>query len=64
MTDTRILRRPEVSARAGLSRATIYRMIARGAFLRPVRLSERATGWRTDEIEELLDSRERAGSWR
>ena len=28
MTDTRILRRPEVSARAGQSRATIYRLIA------------------------------------
>ena len=53
----KILRGPEVSARVGLSRATLYRMIARGAFPRPVRLSERATGWRTDEVDEWLASR-------
>ncbi len=52
-----ILRGPEVSARVGLSRATLYRMIARGTFPRPVRLSERATGWRTDEVDEWLASR-------
>ena len=53
----KIIRRPEVVARVGLSSATLYRLISRGAFPRPVRLSTRATGWRTDEIEEWLASR-------
>ena len=53
----KILRRSEVVARVGLSSATLYRMIALGAFPRPVRLSTRATGWRTGEVEEWLASR-------
>ena len=57
LADKRILRRSQVIARVGLSRATLYRLIARGVFPRPVRLSERATGWRSDEVEEWLASR-------
>ena len=53
----KILRRSEVVARVGLSSATLYRLISRGAFPRPVQLSERATGWRTEEVEEWLASR-------
>ena len=57
LPDTRILRREEVLARVGLSQATIYRLIGRGMFPCPVRISTRATGWRSDEIEEWLASR-------
>ncbi len=57
LTSKRILRRPEVLARVGLSQATLYRLISRGVFPRPVRLSERTTGWRTDEVEGWLNSR-------
>ena len=53
----KILRRPEVLSLVGVSQATIYRMISSGEFPRPVRIGVRATGWRTDEIEEWLASR-------
>ena len=56
LADTRILRRPEVLDRAGFSQATLYRMMSNGEFPRPVRISPRATGWRSDEIEEWLAS--------
>jgi prophage regulatory protein len=55
--DDRILRRPEVEARCGLSRSTIYVMIAEGTFPRPVRLGKRAVGWPESAIAEWLESR-------
>ena len=57
LADRRILCKDEVVALTGLSSATIYRMVARGEFPRPVQLSPGRTGWRTDEIEEWLASR-------
>ena len=53
----KILRRSEVVARVGLSRATLYRMISNGEFPRSVRIGVRATGWRSDEIDDWLASR-------
>ena len=53
----KILRRPALLARVGISQATVYRMMSRGEFPRPVRVGQRATGWRTDEVEEWLASR-------
>jgi prophage regulatory protein len=53
----RILRRPEVEAYTGLSRSTIYAMIADGAFPKPVRLGKRAVGWPEATIIEWLDAR-------
>ena len=61
--EARILRLREVSLLTRLSKATIYRLLRSGAFPRPIRLSERAVGWRTEEIDEWLASRERAGGW-
>lgn len=52
-----ILRRPDVEARVGLSRATIYAKMADGTFPKPIRLSQRAVGWRTDDIDEWLAAR-------
>ena len=45
-----------------LSKATIYRMIKAGTFPRPIKIAQRAVGWRRGEVEEFLASRERAGS--
>ena len=42
---TRFLRRPEVTARTGLSRSTIQVRLAEGHFPRPVSLGSRAVGW-------------------
>ena len=54
----RILRRPEVEARTGLSRSTLYAMMAEGEFPKPLRLGKRAVGWTEASIAEWLASRE------
>ncbi len=54
------LRLPEVKRLSGLSRSTIYRLEAGGTFPTRVKLSERATAWRTDEILAWLEARPRA----
>ena len=54
---TRILRRPEVEACIGLSRSTLYAMMADGEFPRPLRLGKRAVGWSDAAISEWLESR-------
>ena len=59
--EPRVLRLREVSLLTRLSKATIYRLLNSGGFPRPIRLSARAVGWRTEEIDEWLDGRERAG---
>jgi prophage regulatory protein len=57
---TLILRLPEVKARTGLSRSTIYSYIAKGDFPKPVPLGMRAVGWVESEIEDWLQARVRA----
>lgn len=54
----RILRRPQVLARTGLSRSTIYALIVDGKFPQPVQLGLRAVGWREGDVEAWLHSRQ------
>ena len=58
---SRILRRPEVEVRTGLSRSTIYAMMDEGTFPRPLRLGKRAVGWPDHIIAEFLQSRSQTG---
>ena len=51
MTESRILRLPEVKRLVGLGRSAIYERIGRGEFPRPVRLGPRSVGWHAAEIE-------------
>lgn len=51
-----ILRLPAVKARIGLSRSSIYLMVSRGLFPRPIPLGARAIGWVESEIEEWLSA--------
>ena len=53
----RICRRPDVEKMVGLSRSTIYAMIAEGSFPKPVKLGKRAVGWRESEVNAWLKSR-------
>ena len=53
----RILRLPEVMARAGLSRASVYRGGREGRFPRPVKLTERASGWYEHEVDAWIEER-------
>ena len=54
----RILRRPDVEARTGLSRSTIYEWMKRGEFPQPVALGARLVGWSETDIEAWLAARE------
>lgn len=56
----KIFRRPAVQDLTGLSRSTLYAMIADGRFPAPVKLGTRAVGWREADLNEWLASREAA----
>lgn len=45
-----LLRLREVKAQVGLSRSSIYALMAQGKFPRPVKISTRAVGWPEHEI--------------
>lgn len=52
-----IIRRPQVEARTGLSRSTIYSRIKAGTFPAPVSLGEKAVGWVESEIDAWIAAR-------
>ena len=56
------LRRPAVQALTGLSRSTIYDLMAKGAFPRPVRLTAKAVAWPESAIAEWLAQRPTANA--
>lgn len=47
----------EVSKRVGLSRTSVWRLVKRGDFPPPLRLSSQRRGWIDREISEWLDAR-------
>ena len=51
---TQILRRRQLEEQLGLSRSSIYKMVADGLFPKPIKLGPRAVGWRADEVENWL----------
>jgi len=53
----RIYRRPDVEKLVGLSRSTLYAMMAEGSFPKPVKLGKRAVGWREADVLDWLESR-------
>ena len=65
MTDTmrrlvaeKHLRRPAVEEITGLSRTTIYALMARGDFPKPVKLTGKAVAWPESAIASWLASRQ------
>lgn len=52
-----ILRLPDVRAKSGLSRSTIYLRISQGLWTRPVNLGGRAVGWPDSEVATLNAAR-------
>jgi prophage regulatory protein len=53
----RILRRPAVEARTGLSRSTLYDHMRNGTFPRPVPLGTKSVGWLESDISKWIDDR-------
>lgn len=51
------LRRPAVETITGLSRSSIYDMMTRGDFPRPVRIGRRAVAWPESAVMEWLAAR-------
>src|SRR3954447_7964461 len=58
---TRILRKPDVKSRTGLSNSTIYAWIKDGRFPAPIALGDRAVGWLESEIDSWIAARIAAG---
>ena len=56
MTDKH-LRRPAVQELTGLSRSTIYDLMAKGAFPRQIKLTTKAVAWKESAIVEWLAQR-------
>ncbi|SMC67589.1 helix-turn-helix transcriptional regulator [Primorskyibacter flagellatus] len=54
----KLIRRPEVEARTGLSRSTIYDWMKRGEFPQPVKLGARLVAWRESDVTAWLEARE------
>ncbi len=55
----KMLRPPEVMARTGLSRTTIWRRVRADTFPAPTELGENSIGWPESEISDWLAKRPR-----
>lgn len=52
-----ILKLSEVKLISGLSASSIYRGAANGTFPKPIKLSERSSGWIKSEVDQWLNER-------
>ncbi|AKS22498.1 MAG: phage DNA binding protein [Leptospirillum sp. Group II 'C75'] len=57
----RILRLPEVLSTVGISRSSLYALIAQGQFPRQIRLSPRTSGWRLSDVEDWIRAKAECG---
>ena len=57
MLNRTICRLPEVMARTGLSRSTIYNLVSKGKFPSQINLGPRAVGWVESEIVDWIEER-------
>ena len=55
--ENRLIRLPDVIAKTGLGRASIYRYIDLGEFPAPVRVGERASAWVEQEVDDWINRR-------
>ncbi len=51
------IRIKELEAMTGLPKSTIYRMAREGRLPKPVKLAQRASGWRKSEIDQWAATR-------
>ena len=59
--EERMLRLRSVERMTGLSKSTLYRLIRKGSFPAPLRLTRKAVRWRREEVNEWLSLRPRGG---
>ena len=53
-----ILRPPQAATHCGVSKPTLYRMAKDPNFPKKIRLSARCVGWRIEDLDNWLKSRE------
>lgn len=56
-TQRRLIRRPAVTDRTGLSRTTIWRAVRAGTFPVPVPIGQRAMAWVEAEVDAWIEAR-------
>ena len=56
----RLLRRPDVEQRCGVTRSTIYRLMDEERFPRPIHVGPKAVRWLESDIDAWMASRPRA----
>lgn len=47
----------KVTAKTGMSRSWIYEMVQQGKFPRPIRITSKAVGWVSSEVDAWIDDR-------
>ena len=52
-----LLRRPTVQQRTGLARSTLYQLIARGQFPKPILITSKAVAWPSDLVDKWIAQR-------
>lgn len=57
-----ILRLPQVQARTGLARSTIYALIARNEFPRPLKLTAKSVGWSSTVVNQWIAQKVQDGA--
>ena len=57
MENLKIVRRSDVESITGLSRSSIYAMMASNSFPKNIKLGERSVGWLESEIQDWLTKR-------
>lgn len=53
----KILKLKQVIEIVGISRSSIYSLVQRGAFPKPIKISIRSSGWLLSEVERWIESR-------
>lgn len=53
----RLMRRPEVLSRAGLSSSTLYELTAAGDFPAPITIGRKAVAWLESEVDDWIKER-------
>jgi len=53
----RIIRKPELFSRIGLSDATVWRLERAGKFPKRIRLGGNSVGWLSTELEEWIEKK-------
>lgn len=51
------IRRPSVEHRTGLSTSSLYELIAKGQFPKPVSINTRSVGWIESEVDAWIEER-------